>query len=135
MCSAFIEIIVEMRLAVGKKILIVDEATIMRLMLKHLFENNDLEVIGEAGTGSEAVELYTLLKPDLVTMDLTMPDMDGIAAVKKIIAIDPSAKIIICSAMGHADKVRAAIMAGAKSFLVKPLQPDRVLETVKQILG
>lgn len=119
----------------GKKILIVDDATIMRLMLKHLFENNEFEVVGEASNGNEAVELYTLHKPDLVTMDITMPDMDGITAVKKILALDPNAKIIMCSAMGQVDKVKAAVMAGAKSFLVKPLQPERVLATVKQVLG
>lgn len=120
---------------VGKKILIVDDATIMRLMLKHLFENNEFEVVGEASNGNEAVEMYTQHKPDLVTMDITMPDMDGITAVKKILAIDPNAKIIMCSAMGQVDKVKAAVMAGAKSFLVKPLQPERVLATVKQVLG
>jgi two-component system chemotaxis response regulator CheY len=122
-------------LAVAKKILIVDDATIMRLMLKHLFENNEFEVVGEAANGNEAVELYAQHKPDLVTMDITMPDMDGITAVKKILAIDPNAKIIMCSAMGQVDKVKAAVMAGAKSFLVKPLQPERVLATVKQVLG
>ncbi|GAB4278592.1 MAG: response regulator [Candidatus Rifleibacteriota bacterium] len=124
-----------MGLVVGKKILIVDDATIMRLMLKHLFENNDFEVVGEASNGNEAVELYAKHKPDLVTMDITMPDMDGITAVRKILAVDPNAKIIMCSAMGQVDKVKAAVMAGAKSFLVKPLQPERVLATVKQILG
>jgi two-component system chemotaxis response regulator CheY len=122
-------------LAVAKKILIVDDATIMRLMLKHLFENNEFEVVGEAANGNEAVEIYAQHKPDLVTMDITMPDMDGITAVKKILAIDPNAKIIMCSAMGQVDKVKAAVMAGAKSFLVKPLQPERVLATVKQVLG
>lgn len=119
---------------VSKKILVVDDATIMRLMLKHLFENNDFTVV-EAANGREAVELYSAHKPDLVTMDITMPDMDGITAVKEILKIDPAAKIIMCSAMGQVDKVKAAVMAGAKSFLVKPLQPERVLATVKQFLG
>ncbi|MDD3147372.1 MAG: response regulator [Candidatus Riflebacteria bacterium] len=118
----------------SKKILVVDDATIMRLMLKHLFENNEFTVI-EAINGKEAVDLYATHKPDLVTMDITMPDMDGITAVKEILKIDPAAKIIMCSAMGQVDKVKAAVMAGAKSFLVKPLQPERVLATVKQFLG
>lgn len=118
----------------SKKILVVDDATIMRLMLKHLFENNEFTVV-EAVNGKEAVELYAAHKPDPVTMDITMPDMDGITAVKEILKIDPQAKIIMCSAMGQVDKVKAAVMAGAKSFLVKPLQPERVLATVKQFLG
>ncbi len=118
----------------SKKILVVDDATIMRLMLKHLFENNEFTVV-EAVNGKEAVELYAAHKPDLVTMDINMPDMDGITAVKEILKIDPQAKIIMCSAMGQVDKVKAAVMAGAKSFLVKPLQPERVLATVKQFLG
>jgi two-component system chemotaxis response regulator CheY len=120
---------------VGKKILIVDDAAIMRLMLKHLFENNDFEVVAEAQNGLEAVQLYAEHKPDLVTMDITMPDMDGITAVKEILKTDPNAKIIMCSAMGQVNKVKAAVLAGAKSFLVKPLQPERVLETVKKVLG
>lgn len=118
----------------SKKILVVDDASIMRLMLKHLFENNEFKVI-EAANGKEAVELYAAHKPDLVTMDITMPDMDGITAVKEILKIDAKAKIIMCSAMGQIDKVKAAVMAGAKSFLVKPLQPERVLSTVKQFIG
>ncbi|OGK07069.1 MAG: two-component system response regulator [Candidatus Riflebacteria bacterium GWC2_50_8] len=117
----------------SKKILVVDDASIMRLMLKHLCENNEFKVI-EAANGKEAVELYAAHKPDLVTMDITMPDMDGITAVKEILKIDAKAKIIMCSAMGQIDKVKAAVMAGAKSFLVKPLQPERVLSTVKQFI-
>ena len=118
----------------SKKILVVDDASIMRLMLKHLFENNDYEVI-EAANGIEAIEMYKTNNPILVTMDITMPDMDGITAVKEILKIDPKAKIIMCSAMGQVNKVKAAVMAGAKSFLVKPLQPEKVLDTVKKVLG
>ena len=118
----------------GKKILVVDDASIMRLMLKHLFENNEFEVV-EAVDGYDAIEKFKANKPDLVTMDITMPEMDGIAAVKEILKIDPAAKIVMCSAMGQANKVKAAVMAGAKSFLVKPLQPERVLETIKKVLG
>ncbi len=119
----------------AKRVLIVDDASIMRLMLKHLFENNGYEIAAEAENGIQAVQMYQTHKPDIVTMDITMPDMDGITAVKKILAIDPDAKIVMCSAMGQIDKVKAAVLAGAKSFLVKPLQPDRVLGTVKQVLG
>lgn len=117
----------------GKKILVVDDATIMRLMLKTLLQNNDFTVV-EAINGKNAVELYAAHKPDLVTMDITMPDMDGITAVKEIIKIDPLAKIIMCSALGQVDKVKAAIIAGAKSFLVKPLQPELVLSTIRKQL-
>jgi two-component system chemotaxis response regulator CheY len=120
---------------VGNRIMIVDDAAVMRLMLKTLLENNQYQVVAEAANGKEAVEMYAAHKPDLVTMDITMPDMDGITAVKEIIKIDPAAKIIMCSAMGQVDKVKAAVLSGAKSFLVKPLQPERVLATVKQVLG
>lgn len=119
----------------GKKILIVDDASIMRLMLKNLFANNGFEVVGEAVDGNDAIKKYSECKPDLVTMDITMPELDGIAAVKGIMAADPNAKIIMCSAMGQVDKVKAAILSGAKGFLVKPLQPDKVLATVNKVLG
>ena len=115
--------------------MIVDDASIMRLMLKNLFANNGFEVVAEAQDGNDAIEKYKESKPDLVTMDITMPDMDGITAVKKILEIDPSAKIVMCSAMGQVDKVKAAILAGAKSFLVKPLQPQKVLDIVNKVLG
>ncbi len=119
----------------GKKIMIVDDAAVMRYMLKNLFEKNGYEVVADVATGVDALERYPILRPDLVTMDITMPDMDGITAVREIMKIDPKAKIIMCSAMGQVDKVKAAVLAGAKSFLVKPLQPDRVLQTVQQVLG
>lgn len=119
----------------GKKIMIVDDAAVIRYMLKNLLEKNGYEVIAEATTGTDAVARYPILKPDLVTMDITMPDMDGISAVKEIIKLDPNAKIIMCSAMGQVDKVKAAVLAGAKNFLVKPLQPERVIATVQQLIG
>ncbi len=117
----------------AKKILIVDDALIVRTSLKFLFESNDYTIM-EAETGDEAVKKYQTFKPDLVTMDITMPDMDGIAAVKEILKIDPKARIIICSAMGQSNKVKAALAAGAKSFLAKPINPDRVLSVVKSFL-
>lgn len=119
----------------GKRIMIVDDAAVMRIMLKQLFEKNGFEVVAEVSNGADAVERYEILRPDLVTMDITMPDMDGITAVKEIIRIDPGARIVMCSAMGQVDKVKAAVLAGAKSFLVKPLKPERVLQTINQVLG
>lgn len=119
----------------GKKILIVDDAAFMRMMLKNILTQNGYEVAGEASNGLEAVTLYKELKPDLVTMDITMPEMDGITAVKEIKKIDPEAKIIMCSAMGQQAMVIESIQAGAKDFVVKPFQPDRVLEAVKKVLG
>lgn len=116
------------------KVLIVDDAAFMRMMLKDILEKNGFEVIGEAPNGAKAVELYQSVKPDIVTMDITMPDMDGIEAVKKIKAIDSTAKIIMCSAMGQQNMVMEAIKAGARDFIVKPFQGDRVVEAIKKVL-
>lgn len=118
----------------GKKILIVDDAAFMRMMIKDILSKNGYEVVGEAENGQVAVEKYQELKPDLVTMDITMPEMDGIAAVKAIKATDPNAKIIMCSAMGQQSMVIDAIQAGAKDFIVKPFQPERVLEAVSKAI-
>lgn len=117
------------------KILIVDDAAFMRMMIKDILQKNGYEVIGEAANGLEAVELYKAHQPDLVTMDITMPEMDGIEAVKQIKAINPAAKVIMCSAMGQQSMVMDAIKAGAKDFIVKPFQADRVLEAIKKIVG
>lgn len=117
------------------KVLIVDDATFMRMMIKDILEKNGYQVIGEAGNGLKAVELYKAEKPDVVTMDITMPEMDGIEAVKAIREFDPSAKIVMCSAMGHQSMVMDAIRAGAKDFIVKPFQADRVLEAIKKVIG
>ncbi|MBO8159360.1 response regulator [Thermosyntropha sp.] len=119
----------------GKKVLIVDDAAFMRMMIKDILTKNGYEVVGEAENGQVAVEKYQELKPDLVTMDITMPEMDGIAAVKAIKAIDPDAKIIMCSAMGQQSMVIDAIQAGAKDFIVKPFQPERVLEAVNKAIN
>lgn len=118
----------------GKKILIVDDAAFMRMMIKDILAKNGYEIVGEAENGQVAVEKYKDLKPDLVTMDITMPEMDGIAAVKEIKSFDPSAIIIMCSAMGQQSMVIDAIQAGAKDFIVKPFQPERVLEAVGKAL-
>ncbi|WP_373898277.1 response regulator [Haloimpatiens sp. FM7315] len=117
------------------KVLIVDDAAFMRMMIKDILEKNGFEVVGEANNGLKAVEIYTQEKPDVVTMDITMPDMDGIEAVKAIKKIDSSAKIIMCSAMGQQSMVMDAIKAGAKDFIVKPFQADRVLEAIRKVIG
>ncbi|EYE88772.1 chemotaxis protein CheY [Fervidicella metallireducens AeB] len=117
------------------KVLIVDDAAFMRMMLKDILVKNGYEIAGEAPNGLKAVELYKSENPDVVTMDITMPEMDGIQAVKEIKAIDPNARIIMCSAMGQQAMVMEAIKSGAKDFIVKPFQPERVLEAIKKVLG
>lgn len=117
------------------KVLIVDDAAFMRMMIKDILEKNDFEIIGEASNGVMAVDMYKKEKPDVVTMDITMPDMDGIEAVKQIKAFDPDAKVIMCSAMGQQSMVMDAIRAGAKDFIVKPFQADRILEAIKKVVG
>ncbi|MBS7338962.1 MAG: response regulator [Suilimivivens sp.] len=119
----------------AKNILIVDDAAFMRMMIKDILTKNGYNVIGEAENGAKAFEKYNELKPDLVLMDITMPEVDGIAALKKIKGADPNALIIMCSAMGQQAMVIEAIQGGAKDFIVKPFQPDRVLEAVKKVIG
>jgi len=119
----------------GNRILIVDDAAFMRMMIKDILIKNGFEVVGEASDGAQAVDKYKELKPDLVTMDITMPEMDGIAALKVIREFDPNAKVVMCSAMGQQAMVIDAIQAGAKDFIVKPFQADRVLEAIKKTLG
>ena len=119
----------------AKNILIVDDAAFMRMMIKDILTKNGYNVIGEAENGAKAFEKYNELKPDLVLMDITMPEVDGIAALKKIKGADPNALIIMCSAMGQQAMVIEAIQGGAKDFIVKPFQADRVLEAVKKVVG
>lgn len=119
----------------GNKVLVVDDAAFMRMMIKDILRKGGYEVVGEAEDGIKAVEKYKELRPDLVTMDITMPDMDGITAVKEIRKIDANAMIIMCSAMGQQAMVIDAIQAGAKDFVVKPFQPERVLEAVRKVLS
>jgi two-component system chemotaxis response regulator CheY len=116
-------------------ILVVDDAAFMRMMLKDILVKGGHEIIGEAANGLEAIEQYGKLKPDLVTMDITMPEMEGIEALKRIKSGDPGAKIIMCSAMGQQMMVVQAIQAGAKDFVVKPFQSDRVLDAVSKVLA
>lgn len=119
----------------GARILIVDDAAFMRMMIKDILSKNGYQIVGEAENGRVAVEKYQELRPDLTTMDITMPEVDGISAVKEIRKIDPKANIIMCSAMGQQAMVIDAIQAGAKDFIVKPFQPDRVLEAVRKALS
>ncbi len=119
----------------AKNILICDDAAFMRMMIKDILTKNGYTVAGEAENGAKGVEKYNELKPDLVLMDITMPEMDGIAALKAIKASDPGATVIMCSAMGQQAMVIESITAGAKDFIVKPFQADRVLEAVKKVLG
>ena len=116
----------------AKNILICDDAAFMRMMIKDILTKNGYTVAGEAENGLKAVEKYAELKPDLVLMDITMPEMDGIQALKKIKSTDPAASVIMCSAMGQQAMVIESIQAGARDFIVKPFQPDRVLEAVKK---
>ena len=109
------------------KILIVDDAAFMRMMLKDILTKGGFEIAGEAADGVEAVAKYNELKPDLVTLDITMPNKDGIQALKEIKAADPNATCVMCSAMGQQSMVIEAIQSGAKDFIVKPFQADRVV--------
>ncbi|WP_019119128.1 response regulator [Brevibacillus massiliensis] len=119
----------------SNKVLVVDDAAFMRMMIKEILTKNGFTVVGEASDGAQAVEKYKELGPDLVTMDITMPEMDGIAALKEIKKLDPNARIIMCSAMGQQAMVIDAIQAGAKDFIVKPFQADRVIEAIRKTLG
>jgi len=118
----------------ANRILVVDDAAFMRMMIKDILTKNGFEVVGEGSDGNQAFEKYVELKPDLVTLDITMPEMDGIDALKKIRGVDPQARVIMCSAMGQQAMVIDAIQAGARDFIVKPFQADRVLEAVRKAL-
>ncbi|TCL40145.1 two-component system chemotaxis response regulator CheY [Anaerospora hongkongensis] len=117
------------------RVLVVDDAAFMRMMIKDILSKNGYEIIGEAENGLKAIEKFQELRPDLTTMDITMPELDGISAVKEIKKMDPSAKVIMCSAMGQQAMVIEAIQSGARDFIVKPFQPDRVLEAVRKAVG
>lgn len=118
-----------------RTVLICDDAVFMRTMLSDILSQAGFSVVGQAQTGEEAVAKYKELQPDLVTMDIVMPDMGGIEAVRRIVAEYPDAKILMCSAMGQQSLVVEAIQAGARDFVVKPFQPSRVLEAVQRVLG
>ena len=117
------------------KILLVDDAAFMRMMLKNTLSQAGYTDLIEAEDGVKAVEAYTAEKPDLVFMDITMPNKDGLETLKEIKAMDPGATVVVCSAMGQEAMVMDSIKSGAKDFIVKPFKPERVLSTVKKILG
>ena len=119
----------------AKSILICDDAAFMRMMIKDILSKNGYNIAGEAENGVKAIEKYKEVNPDLVLMDITMPEMDGIQALKAIKAADSGAKVIMCSAMGQQAMVIEAIQSGAKDFIVKPFQAERVLEAVKKVIG
>jgi two-component system, chemotaxis family, chemotaxis protein CheY len=117
------------------QILVVDDALFMRKMVADVVTKGGHEVVGEASNGVEAVEQFRALKPDVVTLDITMPEKDGLAALAEIVAIDPGAVVIMCSALGQQSKVLESIKLGAKDFIVKPFQPDRVLDAIAKALA
>ena len=117
------------------KILLVDDAAFMRKVIKDTLNKNGYTDVHEAVDGADAVEKYDELHPDLVLMDITMPNMDGLEALKAIRAKDPNANVVMCSAMGQESMVIDAVRSGAKDFIVKPFKPDRVLKTVSSIVG
>lgn len=117
------------------RILIVDDAHFMRTMIREIFTGSEFSVIGEAENGLEGVRLYKQLRPDLTTLDIVMPEMDGITALKEIIQFDPKAKVIMVSALGQEALIAEAINVGAKDFIVKPFQKARVLKVARYVLG
>lgn len=123
-----------MNLGPKKRILIVDDAAFMRMMIRDILTKNNFEVAGEATNGDEAVTKFIELQPDLVTLDITMPGMDGVSVLKKIREKDPAARVVMCSAMGQQAMVVEAIQNGARDFINKPFHPQKVVETLRRAL-
>lgn len=117
------------------RILVVDDTMFMRTLLKNILFSGSHDIVGEAENGEDAVEKYKALKPDLVTMDVVMPKMNGIEALKAIMALDPNAKVVMCTAVGQEQMVKLAIKTGAKGYIVKPFQAPKVLEEVNNVLS
>ena len=117
----------------GVKVLIVDDAAFMRMMIKNILSKSGYDIVGEAENGVQAVAKFKELKPELVTMDITMPDMDGIAAVKEILKINKDAKVIMCSAMGQKPMIKEALEAGAKDFIIKPFDKDKAIKIIEAV--
>ena len=117
------------------RVLVVDDAAFMRKMVSDALAKGGHEVVGEAGNGTEAVTRFQELRPEVTTLDITMPEKDGLAALREIIAFDPAARVVMCSALGHESKVLESIKLGARDFVVKPFQADRVCEAVGKALG
>ena len=119
----------------GSRVLVVDDALFMRNMLKDIFSGAGYEVVGEAANGNEAVEKYRALQPDLVTMDIVMPERNGIEALGEILREYPAANVIMCSALGQEALVIQAVETGAREFIVKPFKEERVLEVIRRVIG
>jgi len=117
------------------RVLVVDDAAFMRKVVSDALTSGGHEVVGEAGNGNEAIQRYQELQPELTTLDITMPEKDGLSALAEIISINPSARVLMCSALGQESKVIESIKLGAKDFVVKPFQADRVLEAVGKALA
>lgn len=117
------------------KVLIIDDAAFMRMTIKTMLEKNGFEIVGEAENGAVGVSKYIECQPDIVTMDITMPEMSGIEALKAIKKIDPTAKVVMMSAMGQESMVKEAIMSGAKTFIVKPFKEDFIVQTLNKIIS
>lgn len=113
---------------------IVDDLAFIKLVLRDLIEKAGFRVVGEASNGEEAIELFQDKRPDVLLLDITMPKMDGITALKKLLEIDPKANIIMCSALGQQQLIVEAIQLGAKDFIVKPFRPERVISSIKKTL-
>lgn len=118
-----------------KKLLIVDDAAFMRHSIRNMLRDYDIEIVGEAENGAIGVEMYKELRPDVVTMDITMPEMTGIEALKAIKVFDPKAKVIMVSAMGQEGMVKESIICGAKTFIVKPFKEELLYQTISKVLG
>ena len=116
------------------RVLVVDDAAFMRKVVSDALASGGHEVVGEAGNGTESVQQYQALSPELVTLDITMPEKDGLEALGEIISLDPGARVLMCSALGQESKVIESIQKGAKDFVVKPFQPDRVLDAIGKAL-
>lgn len=117
------------------RVLVVDDLAFIKLIIRDTLEKRGFEVVGEASNGIEAVEMYVKLKPDIVLMDITMPRMDGIQALSKIMSIDKNAKVIMCSALGQQKLIIQAIQLGAKDFIVKPFKPERIIGAIKKAMN
>jgi two-component system chemotaxis response regulator CheY len=116
------------------RILVVDDAAFMRRMVIDVLQNGGHEIVGEAGNGNEALARYQELRPDVTTLDITMPEKDGLTALREIIALDPAAKVVMCSALSQESKVLEAVKAGAKDFIAKPFQAQRVLSAIEKVV-
>lgn len=118
-----------------KRVLIVDDAAFMRMAIRTMLEKENFEIVGEAQNGEEAIKKYRELLPDVVTMDITMPDMDGIEALTEIMQLDPNAKVVMLSAMGQEVMVKNAVIKGAKTFIVKPFKEEILIKTLNKVLS